>query len=309
VRSLGRPRLSGWGIAAVLVTGAALLANWRIVGAKVRNATPRDGGKLIETEIVTANVKVEGAGPTIVMIHGFSAAIGWWDPISDDLATDHQVVRLDLIGHGGTAAPRAGYAIERQAALVSAVLDNLGVESARVIGHSMGGEVATALVEMRPTLVERLVLIDSPATVDAKFTPVMQAYLTPVLGEAISRFMTDNDIRRGLAQGFAPGFPIPERFVADFRQLTYKAFRLAHEESVAYRTKKPTYERLAAIVAPPPLLAITGSMDAIVSLASAMLYARVRGARVEIVPGSGHSPMIEKPKETLAFIREFLRAS
>ncbi len=148
MRSLGRPRLSGWGIAAVLVTGAALLANWRIVGAKVRNAAPRDGGKLIETEIVTANVKVEAAGPTIVMIHGFSAAIGWWDSISDDLATDHQVVRLDLIGHGGTAAPGAGYTIERQAALVSAVLDNLGVESARVIGHSMGGEVATALVEI-----------------------------------------------------------------------------------------------------------------------------------------------------------------
>jgi pimeloyl-ACP methyl ester carboxylesterase len=131
VRSLGRPRLSGWGIAAVLVTGAALLANWRIVGAKVRNAAPRDGGKLIETEIVTANVKAEGAGPTIAMIHGFSAAIGWWDSISDDLATDHQVVRLDLIGHGGTAAPGSGYTIERQAALVSAVLDNLGVERER----------------------------------------------------------------------------------------------------------------------------------------------------------------------------------
>ena len=169
MRSLGRPRLSGWGIAAVLVTGAALLANWRIVSARVRNAAPRDGEKLIETEIVTANVKVEGVGPTIVMIHGFSAAIGWWDSISGDLATDHQVVRLDLIGHGGTAAPRAGYAIERQAALVSAVLDDLQVESATVIGHSMGGEVATALVEMRPTLFERLILIDSPATVDARF--------------------------------------------------------------------------------------------------------------------------------------------
>ena len=103
-------------------------------------------------------------------------------------------------------------------------------------------------------------------------------------------------------------FPSRLSRYTDFRQLTYKAFRLAHEESVAYRTKKPTYERLAAIVAP-PLLAITGSMDAIVPPASAMLYARVRGARVEIVQGSGHSPMIEKPKETLAFIREFLRAS
>ena len=81
----------GWGVAAVVAALAALLANWRIVDARVRNAQPRDGGKLIETDIVTANVKVEGAGRTIVMIHGFSAALGWWDAISDDLAKDHRV--------------------------------------------------------------------------------------------------------------------------------------------------------------------------------------------------------------------------
>lgn len=300
----------GWGVEAVVAALAALLANWRIVDARVRNAQPRDGGKLIETDIVAANVKVEGAGRTIVMIHGFSAAIGWWDAISDDLAKDHQVVRLDLIGHGGTAAPSADYAIERQAALVSAVLDRLRVDKATVIGHSMGGEVATALVEARPPLVERLVLIDSPATADAKFTAAMHAYLTPVLGQAMSRILTDGGVRRGFAQGFAPEYPIPERFVADFRQLTYMAFRLAHEESVAYRTKRPTYERLAAIKpATPPLLAITGSMDAIVPPASVMQYGRLTGARIEIVEGSGHSPMVEKPERTLALIRDFLTAT
>jgi pimeloyl-ACP methyl ester carboxylesterase len=299
----------GWGLAAVVVALAALLANRRIVDARVRNAQPRDGGTLIETEIVTVNVKVEGAGRTLVMIHGFSAALGWWDAITDDLAKDHQVVRLDLIGHGGTAAPDADYVIERQAALVSAVLDRLRVDRATVIGHSMGGEVATALIEARPSLVERLILIDSPARADAKFTPAMQAYLTPVLGEAMSRILTDDGVRRGLAQGFAPGYPMPERFVADFRQLTYRAFRLAHEESVAYRTKKPTYERLAAIKPAPPLLAITGSMDAIVRPASVMRHGRLTGARIEVVEGAGHSPMVEKPERTLALIRDFLTAS
>jgi pimeloyl-ACP methyl ester carboxylesterase len=300
----------GWCVAAVVAALAALLANWRIVDARVRNAQPRDGGKLIETDIVTANVKVEGAGRTIVMVHGFSAAIGWWDAISDDLAKDHLVVRLDLIGHGGTAAPKADYAIERQAALVSAVLDRLRVDEATVIGHSMGGEVATALVEARPPLVERLILIDSPATADAKFTAGMHAYLTPVLGQAMSRILTDRGVRRALAQGFAPGYPVPERFVADFRQLTYRAFKLAHEESVAYRAKRPTYERLAAIKpAPPPLLAITGSMDAIVPPAFVMQYGRLTGARIEIVEGSGHSPMVEKPERALALIRDFLTAT
>jgi pimeloyl-ACP methyl ester carboxylesterase len=300
----------GWGIAAVVAAVALLLANWRIVDARVRDAQARDGAKLIETDIVTANVKVEGAGRSIVMLHGFASAISWWDAISDDLAKDRQVVRLDLIGHGGTAAPNADYAIERQAALVSAVLDRLRVYKATVIGHSMGGEVATALVEARPSLVERLILIDSPATADAKFTPAMQAYLTPVLGEAMSRILTDRGVRRALAQGFAPGYPISERFVADFRQLTYRAFKLAHEESVAYRKKKPTYERLAAVKpAPPPLLAITGAMDAIVPPASVMRYGRLTGARIEIVEGSGHSPMVEKPERTLALIRDFLTAS
>ena len=52
-----------WGIAAVVAALAVLFANWRIVNARVRNAEPRDGGKIIETEIVPANVKVEGEGP------------------------------------------------------------------------------------------------------------------------------------------------------------------------------------------------------------------------------------------------------
>jgi pimeloyl-ACP methyl ester carboxylesterase len=78
------------------------------------------------------------------------------------LATDHLVVRIDLIGHGGTAAPGSGYSIERQGALVSAILDQLGVDRVTVIGHSMGGEVATALAELNPERIERLIFIDSP---------------------------------------------------------------------------------------------------------------------------------------------------
>ena len=148
------------GRSAVVAALAALLANWRIVDARVRNAQPRDGGKLIETDIVAANVKVEGAGRTIVMIHGFSAAHRLVGRDFGRLAKDHQVVRLDLIGHGGTAAPSAG--LRHRAAggaRLRAVLDRLRVDKATVIGHSMGGEVATALVEARPALVERLVLI------------------------------------------------------------------------------------------------------------------------------------------------------
>jgi pimeloyl-ACP methyl ester carboxylesterase len=96
--------------------------------------------------------------------NGFAAAIDWWDDVAPELANrDHRVIRIDLIGHGGTAAPNSGYAIERRAALVAAILDKLGVDRSTVIGHSLGGEVATALAEFQPPRIERLIFVDSPA--------------------------------------------------------------------------------------------------------------------------------------------------
>ena len=92
--------------------------------------------------------------------------------IAPALATDHRVIRVDLIGHGGTAAPAAGYTIPRQAELVAAVLDRLGVDRVTVIGHSMGGEVATALAERNPARIAAMILIDSPPTAPAVREPL-----------------------------------------------------------------------------------------------------------------------------------------
>jgi pimeloyl-ACP methyl ester carboxylesterase len=294
-------------IAIIVLSLVGLACNTLWVDSRTRVAAPRDGGQIIETSLVAANVKVEGAGPTIVLIHGFGAAIDWWDDIAPALATDHRIVSIDLIDHGGTAAPVSGYSIERQGALVSAILDKLGVDRATVVGHSMGGEVATALAELKPERIERLILIDSPPTAGATFTILTDAYMQPVLGELLSQFLSDRALRRGLAQGFAPGFAVPDKFVADIKQLTYTAFHTAHKDSVAYRTRQPIYERLAALKPVPPLLAIFGALDAIVPPEFAKLFERVPGGRIAIIEGAGHSPMVEKPTKTLGLIRDFLR--
>jgi pimeloyl-ACP methyl ester carboxylesterase len=187
------------------------------------------------------------------------------------------------------------------------VLDRLGIDRVTVIGHSMGGEVATALAERNPARIAAVILIDSPPTAETTFTIITDAAMTSVLGELLSHFETDNAIRRGLAQGFAAGFPVPEKFVADLKQLTYTAFRSAHEDSIAYRTAKPTNERLAALMPVPPLLALTGTEDAIVPPEHAKYFAEVPGAKIVMIEGSGHSPMVEKPAKTLELIRGFLR--
>jgi pimeloyl-ACP methyl ester carboxylesterase len=286
---------------------AALAANTFIVDSRTRSAMSRSSGRIVETPVVAANVADSGTGPTIVMIHGFGAAIDWWDEIAPALARDHRVIRIDLIGHGGTAAPASGYSIPRQAELVAAVLDRLGVDRVTVIGHSMGGEVATALAERNPARIAAMILIDSPPTAGTTFTIMTDAAMMPVLGELLSHFETDDTIRRGLAQGFAPGFPVPQKFVADLKRLTYTAFRSAHDESIAYRTAKPTNERLAALMPVPPLLALTGTEDAIVPPEHEKYFAQVPGAKIARIEGSGHSPMVEKSRETLELIRNFLR--
>jgi pimeloyl-ACP methyl ester carboxylesterase len=305
-----RRRFRAWPVLAALVAliAVAVAANTLLVDRKTRAAAPRDGGRLIATDVVQANVKVEGSGAPIVMIHGFGAALDWWDAIAPELAKDHRVIRLDLIGHGGTAAPASGYSIERQAALVAAVLDKLGTGKVIVIGHSMGGEIADALAIARPELVDRMILIDSPSKETVKFDVTTQAYFTPVVGEMLSHLMTDKAIRRGLAQGFAPGFPVPERFVADMRQLTYTAFRSAHDNSVAYQAAKPAYQRLANLNPPPPLLVIFGAEDRLVRVETAKLFEKVPGARVVLIEGAGHSPMVEQPAKTLDLIKSFLPA-
>jgi pimeloyl-ACP methyl ester carboxylesterase len=298
---------SGLAIVAVLAAIAlALAVNTTAVDSVTRAAVARSGGAIMDTDVLPANVKVEGEGPPIVLIHGFGAALDWWDEIAPELAADHRVIRLDLIGHGGTEAPASGYTIERQAKLVAAVLDKLGVGRAVVIGHSMGGEVAIAFAEANPARVERLVLIDSPPKPETHFTLGTRLALTPVLGELLSRFTSDATIRRMLAQGFAPGFPVPDKFVADVKQLTYTAFRTAHNDSIAFETEKPVFERLMALQPAPPLLVVFGSRDALVAPESAKLYERVAGAKVVILDGPGHSPMVEAPKETLALIKDFI---
>jgi pimeloyl-ACP methyl ester carboxylesterase len=300
-----QPVRQGGPIVAVAILASlvvALAANTFLVNVETRTAAPRGGGRLVATDIAQANVRGEGEGPAVVLIHGFSAALDWWDDIAPSLAKTHRVIRLDLIGHGGTAAPRSGYDIPHQAAFVGAVLDKLGVDRVTVIGHSMGGEVATALAEARPRRIDRVVLIDTPPADEVEFDAVTRAYLFPVIGQVLAHLRTDTALRRGLAQGFAPGFAVPPRFVADVRQLTYTAFRSAHAESAAYRAQRAVSDRLTALDPVPPTLVIFGALDAIVSPQSAALFERVPEAKVVVLPGVGHSPMVEAPAKVIELI-------
>lgn len=242
----------------------------------------------------------------IVMIHVFSEAIDWWDEIAPTLAKDHRVVRIDLTGHGGTEAPESGYTMEQQAAMVVAMLDKLGIDRFTLIAHSMGGIVSTAFIQAHPRQ-SRAPGVDRHA---AEGRDHLQSWYAasahPVIGELLMRLNTNSSIRKQMEEVFTPGFPVPEQFVEDFRQVTYIAFRDSHNDNVIFNTEKPVFERLAALKSPPPLLVIYGAEDGLVAPASEQLYAKVPGARIEKVKNAGHGVMVQQPAKVLELIEPFI---
>ena len=94
-----RSRRGRAALAVVVALAVALAANTIAVDQVTRAATARSGGSVMETGVVPANVKVEGEGSPIVLIHGFGAALDWWDEIAPRLAAGHRVIRLDIQNH------------------------------------------------------------------------------------------------------------------------------------------------------------------------------------------------------------------
>src|SRR5210317_1347779 len=87
----------------------------------------------------------EGKGTAVVLLHGFLEDLSMWDEITPALSENHQVIKVDLFGHGETGNLGYVHSMEEQARMVRAVLSESGTGNYAVIGHSMGGYVALAM--------------------------------------------------------------------------------------------------------------------------------------------------------------------
>jgi pimeloyl-ACP methyl ester carboxylesterase len=104
-----------------------------------------------------------GDGPPVVLLHGgiIDAADVTWPPVADRLAPDHTVVVPDLLGYGESDLPPGPYSVQRHADVVAGVLDELALAPVTLVGHSLGGGVATQVAFDRPDAVTGLVPVDA----------------------------------------------------------------------------------------------------------------------------------------------------
>lgn len=310
---------------AVGVGLAALLAiNTVVIGSETKPAEANaPGGRILSLSSVDMQVvdspasdpAAGGEGAPIVLLHCYACSLRWWDELAPLLNANHRVIRLDLIGFGGTQKPKSGYDMEEQARAVAEALNELGVEGAVVVGHSMGGEVATATAQLASELVDRVAVIGTPSTSEEAELPFL-ARLTyaPVLGEAIWRVRPDAAIRASYESAFAPDFDYeaafedPDQVVVDNRAMTYTSYERAHDGATAFTDESPIATRITSAAV--PFLAILGDEDQIVDTAAAeSSYEQVPGAVVRVLDGVGHSPNLEAPAETAELLLRFAGAA
>jgi len=301
----------GWKIAIGIVAAFVVLlgVNALIMSAETAPAEVTEpGGRILELPGGDLQVvdRARRGGSPIVLIHGFTAAIDWWDRMTPRLVRDHRVVAIDLLGHGGSEKPSSGYSISNQADLVAQALDRLEVSDATVVGHSLGGPVAVALAERSPQLVESLVLIDSRSSKHDNGGLGFLAGLAfaPVIGEALWRIKPNFSVRDGLKVGFAPGFDFPDAFVEDIKRVTYSAFEDMSAAYDDYVREESLAERVSTTGK--PALAIMGAEEQIVENPRAVLAAyEAHGAQTVLVDGAGHSPIVERPALTAGLVLDF----
>jgi pimeloyl-ACP methyl ester carboxylesterase len=247
-------------------------------------------------------------GPPLVLIHGSGASGATWAPMVPLLAAHHHVVRVDLPGCGQSPPPPS-YDVPAQAGQVAAVLDALGLHGVPVAGHSSGGYVATALAEQRPGLVGSLVLISSGPRLDALLPQpsILRVLLAPPLGPLLWAVRSDAMIRKGIVATTARPVVIPDDLVAGTRGVTYRGMRKVLHCNGAYLAERSLPERVAGLGV--PVLVIFGAADPRWGPASARQYEVVPEARIEMLPGVGHVPMIEAPDETAKLLLDFVASA
>jgi esterase len=246
--------------------------------------------------------------PTVVLLHGGSAHAHWWDLFAGSIADTYRVLALDLRGHGDSEHPdppayRISDYTRDLAAFVDRIIDQDQID---LIGHSLGGIIATAYAGVVPQRLNSLAIVDS----QARISPAGARYLSRLRGfpqpmyrdrhQAIERFRllpSQTNAAPGVLASIAAH---AIRQLADGRwTLKFDRASLSHAEA---QDLTATFGRLVC-----PLLFVRGAHSTLLSrdALTRLLAAAPHGESVEI-PDAHHHVMLDNPGEFERTVRAFL---
>jgi len=241
--------------------------------------------------------EVDGRGPRLVLVHGFTQTGRSWGALSTDLARDHEVVRVDAPGHGRSAS--ATVDMVEGARLLA---DAGGI--ATYIGYSMGARLSLHLAVARPRLVQALVLVGGTAGIEDADARRARRNDDEALAAEVEDVGVAEFVRRWLARPLFAGLNEDSAGI-DARLENTEAGLAASLRLAGTGAQESLWDRLPELAM--PVLAVAGERDD-VFIARAETMASLIGpnASVALVPGAGHAAHLEAPDAFLAIVRTFL---
>jgi 2-succinyl-6-hydroxy-2,4-cyclohexadiene-1-carboxylate synthase len=255
-------------------------------------------------------VEVAGSGPGLLLVHGFGGAKEDFADHVPALARENTVVVFDHRGHGASDKPDdpAAYSLERLATDTLLVADAVGLDTFRLLGHSMGGMVARKLVIREPARVPALIMMDTAAGPIPGFDAELMdlaSDLAMAQGKAALKELLDlapaldtAAYQRTLRE--RPGYQEFENGKWNDLSVVMWATLV---RALAYQT-----DDLPALAAAlrGPLLVLVGEQDTPFITAAAQMREAIPTAQVVVIPDAGHSPQFENPDAWIGALSGFL---
>lgn len=256
-------------------------------------------------------------GPTVVLVHGFSASLHTWEPWVEALRADYRVISVDLPGHGLTRAPK-DYAASMDGfvAALDAFAATRQLDRFVLVGQSMGGDVAWRYAKAHPERLSGLVLLSSagwPHEGESKFDDgsLLFTLLETSWGRPLVRDLDASaTIRRGVSLSYADKSLATDETVDRYVQLGRAP---GHRDVVIdlllnFSKRTPATEAALADVRVPTLI-LHGDKDALIPLADARRFdAALPVSTLIVYPGAGHLLNEEIPERSTADLRAFMAA-
>jgi pimeloyl-ACP methyl ester carboxylesterase len=245
-------------------------------------------------------------GSNIILLHGGNGSIEFWLYNISVLAQHHRVYAFDMVGSG-----RSDYPLTYQAEFLAEFMTALSIESATLIGNSMGGAVALQFTKLYPDRVDRLVLVDTMG-LGQEISLGIRLITLPAIINLLrpGRWM----IPSMLKSNFYNSRSLPPEWI----ELRYSVFAIPGRNQVILNlgqsnfnlrgvrpeVYQPIVDSLAQITQ--PTLIIWGDCDRIIPVKHAHIAAeKLPNNQLQIFPNCGHNPYLEYPDRFNRSVLEF----
>jgi pimeloyl-ACP methyl ester carboxylesterase len=252
------------------------------------------------------------SGSPLILLHGGNGSIEFWLYNFAALAQHHRVYAFDMVGSGRTDYPDRSYTLTDQAEFLAGLMTALEIDSATLIGNSMGGGVALVFTRLYPDRVDKLVLVDSMGFgreislgIRLITLPAIVSLLRP------GRWM----IPAMLKSNFYDGQKLPSTWI----ELRYQIFAIPDRNQVILHIGQSNFNLAGVLpqVYQPilaslpnitqPTLIIWGEFDRIIPVKHAYIAAAaLPNSQLAIFPNCGHHPYLEYPAKFDRLVLDFL---